>query len=774
MGQSVTDLIALGIRHHQARQVTEARDLYLRALALEPRQIDALHLLGVLALENGRAQDAVQLMQGAIAELQRLGRARDPATFMIYANLGNALSATGQWDEAERHYRTALDLQPTIAETHSNLGNVLDRKGLYDDAAACYRQAIALKPEFSSAYFNLANVLTRTGQDEAATDSFNQALKLQPGFTAASINLAACLKRRGLFAEAISTLQDARAHQPNEARLLLELADCLVDAGQNDAAIEAATECLGMDIESADAHAMLARALEASGDTDSALESFMTAVSLEPNHVHWWFALGRLSQASGDHKAAIERYQTVTALDPTLKEAWFNLGNAYHNAESIPEAAAAYKQALSIDDGYAEAHAGLGTVLQKLDRLDEAVEALRIAVRLKPDFADAHYNLGNGLEDLGQQDDAIKSFETAIAIRPDFISAQFNLALALLRNGAYGRGWRQYEYRWHPGRVQAIPRRLKGALWLGDSDIEDKRILLHSEQGLGDTLQFCRYIPLVEALKPEQIIVEVQPALCSLISASFGSDRITVVPTDPSWPAGDNLPPFDLHCPLLSLPLAFRTELHSIPNKFPYLSVDPQRVAAWGARLNGDSAIAAGALKIGLVWAGDCRRHIPEAIEVDRRRSMALREFEPLLSVPGIRLISLQKGEPAAQARNAPFDTGMIDLMGDVNSFQDTAELVANLDLVISVDTSVAHLVGALAKPVWMLSRFNGCWRWLMTGEASPWYPTMRVLRQQAPWAWQPLVASIADDLTKIAANKDQSGTMLSRYIKLGRHEIYQ
>ena len=655
MGQSVTDLIALGIRHHQVRQIAEARDLYLRALALDPHQIDALHLLGVLALENGQPQEAVQLINRAIAELQHLGRARDQATFIIYANLGNALSATGQWDEAERLYRIALELQPTIAETHSNLGNVLDRKGLYEDAAACYRQAIALKPELPSAHFNLANVLARAGQDEAATDCFKHALKLQPDFIAASINLAACLKRQGLLAEAISALENARAYQPNAPLLLLKLADCLLDAGQNEAAIEAATECLVMDIESADAHAMLARALEASGDLDSALESFTTAVSLEPNHVHWWFALARLSQAAGNHQAAIAHYGTVTALDPTLKEAWFNLGNAYHKAENIPEAVAAYRQALSIDDGYAEAYAGLGTVLQKLDRLDEAVEALRMAVLLKPDFADAYYNLGNGLEDLGQQDDAIKSFETAIALRPDFISAQFNLALALLRNGAYGRGWRQYEYRWHPGRVQAIPRRLKGALWLGDSDIQGKRILLHSEQGLGDTLQFCRYIPQVEALKPEQIIVEVQPALCSLIASSFGSDRVVVVPTDPSWPAGDNLPPFDLHCPLLSLPLACGTELHSIPNTFPYLRVDQERVAAWGDRLNADPAIAAGALKIGLVWAGDCRRHIPEAIEVDRRRSMALSEFEPLLAIPEIRLISLQKGEPAAQARNAPF-----------------------------------------------------------------------------------------------------------------------
>lgn len=753
MGQSVTDLVALGIRHHQARQMAEARELYLRALALDPDHIDTLHLLGVLSLESGQTQEAVRLIGRAIGELERLGRARDRATFMLYANLGNALSATGQWDEAESRYRTALELQPTVAETHSNLGNVLDRKGLYEDAAACYRQAIALKPEFPSAHFNLANVLARTGQDEAATDSFHHALRLQPGFTAASINLAACLKRRGLLAEAVSTLENARTHQPDAPQLLLALADCLMDAGHIEAAIAAATESLGMDIESADAHAMLARALEASGDTDSALESFTTAVSLEPNHVHWWFALARLSQAAGNHQAAIEHYHTVTALDPTLKEAWFNLGNAYHKAESMNDAVAAYQHALSIDDGYAEAYAGLGTVLQKLDRLDEAVEALRMAVRLKPDFADAYYNLGNGLEDLGQQDEAIKSFETAIALRPDFISAQFNLALALLRNGAYGRGWRQYEYRWHPGRVQAIPRRLKGALWLGDSDIEGKRILLHSEQGLGDTLQFCRYIPLVEALKPERIIVEVQPALCSLITGSFGSDRVMVVPTDPSWPAGDNLPPFDLYCPLLSLPLACGTELHSIPHKFPYLHVNQERVAAWGDRLNQDPAIAAGALKIGLVWAGDCRRHIPEAIEVDRRRSMALSEFEPLLAIPGIRLISLQKGEPAAQAGTAPFDTGMIDVMNDVSSFQDTAELVANLDLVISVDTSVAHLVGALAKPVWMLSRFNGCWRWLMTGEASPWYPTMRVLRQHAPWAWQPIIASIAEDLIKITSN---------------------
>jgi tetratricopeptide (TPR) repeat protein len=607
------------------------------------------------------------------------------------------------------------------------------------------------------------------GQDEAAILSFKRALSLQPNFTAASINLAANLKRQGFLTDAIAVLGEARSHRPNSADLLVKLADCLLADEQGEAALETATEALVIDIESADAHAMLARALEASGDSEAALESYTTSIALEPNHPDRWFALARLSQAAGHHADAIDQYRTVTALDPTLKEAWFNLGNAYHKADRIAEAVAAYEQALSIDDGYAEAYAGLGTVLQKLDRLDEAVAALQVAVRLKPDFADAYYNLGNGLEDLGRLDEAIRCFETAIELRP-----QFNLALALLRNGDYERGWRQYEYRWHPGRVQAIPRRLKGALWLGDSSIEGKRLLLHSEQGLGDTLQFCRYIPLVEALNPALLIVEVQKPLCSLIADSFGSDRVVVVPTDPTWPAGDTLPPFDLHTPLLSLPLACRTGFGSIPAALPYLRTDRSRVEAWGDRLNADQAIADGALKVGLVWAGDCRRHIPEAIEVDRRRSIALAEFEPLLTIPGIRLISLQKGEPADQASHEPFAGGMIDLMGEVTSFRDTAELVANLDLVISVDTSVAHLVGALAKPVWMLSRFNGCWRWLASGEASPWYPTMRVLRQPAPWAWQQLILAIAEDLATIVANKDQSALMLRHHIKLGASKIYQ
>jgi tetratricopeptide (TPR) repeat protein len=774
MGQSVADLIALGVRHHQARRVNEARDLYHRALTLDPHQIDALHLLGVLSLESGQPHEAVELIGQAIVEIQRLGRADDPAIFMIHANLGNALSAIARWEDAESHYRKALALQPNIAETHSNLGNVLDRSGRHEAAAISYRRAIDLKPELASAHFNLANVLARLGQAEAAIASFKRALDLQPEFTAASINLADSLKRQGLLADAIRILVDARSHRPNSAELLVKLADCLLADNQGEAALDTATEALVIDIESADAHAMLARVLEACGDSEAAVESFTTAVALEPNHVDWWFSLARLSQAAGRHSDAIDQYRTVTALDSTLKEAWFNLGNAYHKADSIAEAVAAYNQALSIDDGYAEAYAGLGTVLQKLDRLDEAVAALQVAVRLKPDFADAYYNLGNGLEDLGRQDEAIASFETAIELRPDFISAQFNLALALLRNGNYERGWRQYEYRWHPGRVQAIPRRLKAALWLGDSSVEGKRLLLHSEQGLGDTLQFCRYIPLVEALNPAQLIVEVQSPLCSLIADSFGSDRVVVVPTDPTWPAGDTLPPFDLHTPLLSLPLACRTGLGSIPAVFPYLRTDQSGVEVWRDRLNADPAIADGALKVGLVWAGDCRRHIPEAIEVDRRRSIALAEFEPLLTIPGIRLISLQKGEPAAQASEGPFAGGLVDPMGEVTSFKDTAELVANLDLVISVDTSVAHLVGALAKPIWMLSRFNGCWRWLMSGEASPWYPTMRVLRQPAPWAWQPLIAAIAADLATIVANKDQSAAMLSHYIKPNADEIYQ
>lgn len=746
MTQANTALLPLAIDHHRQGRRVEARQLYTTILAGDPANIDALHLLGVLSLEIGEKQAAVDLIGQALAALRNVGAANTPAAAPLLTNLGNAQQALGLRTEAAASYRKALRLQPDIPETHSNLGNVLDADGDYDAAVVCYRRALALRPDFVGAWFNLGNVLNRLGHFDDAEQSYREALKRQPGMMVAEIGLSRALMGLGRSNEAIAAIEQLLERQPSAAPPLAAMAALLRGQGRTDEALGFARRAALRDPSVAETHLLLGDLLDASGDQSGAIDAYQQATALQPDHPDAWFNLGRLAQVAGNADAAIDFYQQALAIRPQLAEGWFNLGNAFHKADRFADAADAYAHAVRLKQDYAEAHAGLGTVLQKLDQFQNAIASLKTALRLKPDYADAYYNLGNALQDVGQVDAAIESFERAFTIKPNYVSAHFNQALALMSAGDYVRGWRKYEYRWHPDRDRLVARTFSQPLWLGDGSLEGKTILLHSEQGLGDTLQFCRYVPLVASLGA-RIVLEVQKPLVGLLTASFASDRITIVPTDPSWPAGDGLPPFDLHCPLLSLPLAFGTTIDSVPTAIPYLKADPERTRFWHDRLAEDAAIRAGALKVGLVWAGEARKNIPDAVEVDRRRSMKLAEFAALTDLSGLKLVSLQKGEPADQAASAPFDLAMINLMNEINDFADTAALIDALDLVISVDTSVAHLAGALGKPVWLLSRANGCWRWLLQGETSPWYPSLRVLRQETPFQWQPVVAGISQNL---------------------------
>jgi hypothetical protein len=301
--------------------------------------------------------------------------------------------------------------------------------------------------------------------------------------------------------------------------------------------------------------------------------------------------------------------------------------------------------------------------------------------------------------------------------------------------GRFEEGWKEFEWRWKKKAFSG--RNFSAPLWRGEA-IGDRTILLHAEQGLGDTLQFCRYALLIAC--SARIILEVQAPLVRLLSRLPGVMQIVA--------RDDNLPPFDLHCPLMSLPHLFGTTLDTIPAATPYLSADPALAANWQERLAGLDG-----LRIGLVWAGG-QRLDPAAAAVDRRRSTALKALAPLGEVSGVRFVSLQKDGPAAQAADPPHDLMLHDFTTDLHDFEDTAALIVNLDLVISVDTAVAHLAGALGKPVWLLNRFDTDWRWLLNRDDSPWYPTLRQFRQPRPGDWNGAVCAARDALQRLAAGE--------------------
>ena len=419
---------------------------------------------------------------------------------------------------------------------------------------------------------------------------------------------------------------------------------------------------------------------------------------------------------------------------PGYAVAHANLGCALFSLGRFEEAEARHEAALRLEPDYPDALSNLGNALLAQGRFEEAVAAFRAALRLRPDYAEAHANLGAALRDTGDIPEALLHCEAAIELQPGRPDARFNRALALLTAGRYAEGWAEHEHRLA---LPHYPRRDLGCpQWQGEP-LAGRRILLHAEQGLGDTLQFVRYAPLVAA-RGGRVILEVQKPLVGLLARMEGVAEVVA--------CGEELPGFDLHCPLMSLPHAFGTTIETIPACAPYLAPDPDLVARWAALLPSSMG-----KRVGLVWAGSPRANEPRNHYADRRRSLHLRSLAPLAAIPGVEFVSLQLGPRAAEAQSPPAGMAVLDLTAGIADFDDTAALVAGLDLVIAVDTSVAHLAGALGKPVWLLSRFDACWRWLAGREDSPWYPGLRLFRQERPGEWGPVIARVAAELARFA-----------------------
>ena len=360
----------------------------------------------------------------------------------------------------------------------------------------------------------------------------------------------------------------------------------------------------------------------------------------------------------------------------------------------------------------------------------EAEASCRRALQLKPDFVKAHSNLAIALREQGRVADAEAGFKRALELDPAYAEAHVNYAFLLLQTGRFERGWQEYEYRWQAKNHEPLPAFGK-PLWLGESDVRNKSILLWAEQGLGDSIQFVRYATLL-AQRGATVHLLVPPPLKALLASCTGVASVLV--------PGEPLPPFDYHCPLLSLPLACKTELDTIPANIPYLAASAAAIAQWRDRLGEPQA-----LRVGLVWAGSPRTNQPSAEAIDRQRSIGFNRLQALLDIEGIEFYSLQVGEPARSQLNG--HPKVRDFTGQLHDFSDTAALIANLDLVISVDTSVIHVAGALGKPVWLLNRYNTCWRWLSDRSDSPWYPSLRIFRQLTLGDWDGVIDDVRQAL---------------------------
>ena len=546
----------------------------------------------------------------------------------------------------------------------------------------------------------------RHGRLDDAVACYRMALDLKPDSPGAHNNLGTALAQQGLLQEAVQCFRNALGFEPDYS----------------------------------DAYTNLGTALQQQGLLEEAIACFRMALDVKPDSPEAHNNLGSLFGKLARSDQEITCYRRAIDLKPDYPEAHYNLGYALQQQRRLDEAVVCYRRAIDLKPTYTMAHNNLGATFQQQERLDAAVVCYHRAIHLRPDWPEAHNNLGTALQQQGLLEQAAVSYRTAIGIKPDYPEAHANLAMVLLARGNMGEGWEEYEWRWQMPQMIGARRNFAQPQWSGEP-IGDRTILLHAEQGLGDTLQFCRYVPLIAA--GARTVLEVQAPLARLLSRLPGITEIVV--------QGQQLPSFDLHCPLMSLPRAVGTTLDTIPRPTRYLAGEPGLVAQWRERLAGLDA-----LRVGLVWAGGEKLGCPTFIAIDRRRSIALDTMAPLAEVAGISFVSLQKGGPAAQAANPPRGMVLHDFTADLHDFAHTAALIDGLDLVISVDTAVAHLAGALGKPVWLLNRFDTCWRWLRNRDDSPWYPTLRQFRQSNPGDWTSVIRAVRDALQRLATGDRQ------------------
>jgi tetratricopeptide (TPR) repeat protein len=462
-------------------------------------------------------------------------------------------------------------------------------------------------------------------------------------------------------------------------------------------------------------------------EANNTMDDIIRELQNNPDNAGAYYNLGVVFQSRGETDKALKCYGRAVSMDPTLAEAHYNMGTIVKEKGDLQRAVELFRTALQHKPDFFEACYNLANTLKESRLLEEAVQTYERALLINPLHTEAHNNLGVALHDRQQPEKAVDSFRQALHLDPAYAKAHWNLSLALLLDGKFNEGWREYEWRWKTGDIPC--REYYRPLW--DGTVEPGRtVLIHAEQGFGDTIQFIRYAPLVAA-KGIRVIIECQPELTSLLSRVEGVHEVVA--------AGAQLPAFDFHCPLLSLPLLFDTTLDTIPSQVPYLYADPLSSEAWRSRLKSDGE----GIKIGLAWSG---RH-------PVTKSCPPEALASLMHPGSVILYCLQKGDDGLGIV-LPERLSIIDHTTGLRDFSDTAALIENLDLVISVDTAVAHLAGAMGKAVWLLLPFEPDWRWLMGREDSPWYPTMKLFRQPSPGAWAPVISRIAGELDKILANR--------------------
>ncbi|WP_186308390.1 tetratricopeptide repeat protein [Paraburkholderia sp. BCC1885] len=621
----------------------------------------------------------------------------------------------GRLQEAEQGYSAILQTDPRHADALHLLGLIRSERGALNEAESLIRAAVDIR-ENANFLCNLGNVLADQGKLPAAEAAFSRAAEIAPSYALAHHNLGTLLMDAQRFDEAEAAFARAIEQDPDLVEAVINLGVLQMERGRLDEAEASFRHACAVDPCRSNAYRDLGLVLMRMNRLAEAEVALRRSLSIAPDDSATCNSLGTLLLLSGRGDEGETQLRRAIELAP-------------HNAD---------------------AHYNLGTRYMQTHRLPEAEKALRRAIELSPGRCDARMNLGNVLACAGRPAEAEAVYRQAIELQRDSAGIQWNLSQVLLKQGQYAEGWRLFESRLD-ARVNVDAPPLPFPRWRGEP-LSGKSLLVCAEQGLGDTLQFCRYLTGLKRQGLAKLSVLCPPTLIALLETIEEVDHCI------AFDGSQVVPAHDWWCLFMSLPFHFGTTMESIPASMPYLRVPAAR------RSRRRHCLPPGKkMKVGLVWAGDPRPTQGDAHATDKRRSIACKAYLPLLQIGGITFVSLQKGDAAqAQLNDIPEALRPLDLMNEVRDFADTAAIIEQLDLVISVDTSTAHLAGALGKPVWILSRFDGCWRWLEKRDDSPWYPTARLFRQTEPGDWNDVIRRVAQALDEfVNANNHRPATTL-------------
>jgi len=684
--QEIQGKLNTALKYHQNGQLSEAEIIYKLVIDEEPCNANAQNLYGILLFQQKRFDESVECGKKAV-EI-------DPSAY-FYINLGNAYIEKGDADSAIDSYYHALNLEPDNPKIFYNLAHSYKSKSDLDAAINYYNKAIGLNPSYQAAYVNLGNIYMA----------------------------------QRMFNDAIICYQKATNLDPNDASTYNSLGGAFLDINQFDEAIINLERAVKIKPDYVNAYINLGNAYIKKDEIDKAINCLEFAIELNPRNYLSYVSLGNAVLEKDELDKALNLFQTAFSLKPDEAGILLTIGNVYIKKDQLDEALATFNRLLELDPNSFDAYLNIGNTYLKKFNNDKVIEYCEKALELKPDFAEAYLNIGNAYKNKRDIDKSLYYFKKAVESKPDYADAHFNLGTTYLLNKDFDNGWVEYEWR--------IKRKKSGCpkldfiqpKWDGSS-LKDKTIYISYEQGYGDTIQFARFLPVLSSMGAN-VKFKIQASMEQL----FNQSNLNAEIINSNYP--DNLIKFDTYTYLMSLPYLLKLKANDIPFSNGYLKADINKVSSYKeSYFNNDK------FKVGIKWKGNPKGN--------KYREIPLKYFYSLANIANIKLYSLQKGDGIEQLTDLPNEVEIINLGDSFNDFSDTAAAIENLDLVISNDTSIAHLAGALGKQTWILISAISEWRWLLDIDTSPWYDSIRLFRQKEVKNWDEVFERVSSNLRKL------------------------